>query len=255
MEQAEPCEANAHRSFRLKAAQDEAAQYLCEQRYEKAKRALNLAATIQAEEMKSQRRAAAQTERENALRLTHEGKYAEARQALTRADEVEALAELAIESSALVNRYAKVAAGVGFLPLPFFDFAAILLIQVLLVRRIAYLFGHTTTKEQIRGLVLSLVGAVIPTGVGQGIGAALSLSSLPVLVSGAVVYFVATPLMAYALTRAVGSVFIRHFERGGTLLTFDPQVFNEYFVNEFRKAGGILRKANKPASVASVPVA
>jgi uncharacterized protein (DUF697 family) len=293
VEQADQSDANAQRALKLKAAQDKAAQYLREQRYAEARRALNKAKNIQAEEVRCQRLTEMQAEREKALRLTNEGQYAEAGQSLQRADELAALvagwkartkrcfasarsrvlerptfgrkaqtesAEQPVEervkaSSAFVSRYAKIAAGVCFMPLPFIDFAALMTVQVLLVRRIAHLFGQTATKEQIRGLVVSLVGSVIPTGVGQGVGATLSLSSLPVLVSGAVVYFVATPLLAYALTRAVGNVFIMHFESGGTLLTFDPKAFTEYFASEFKKAGGILRKANKPAPVASAPVA
>jgi uncharacterized protein (DUF697 family) len=293
LEQAEQRAATAQRALRLQAAQDKAAQYLREQRYAEARRALKKAKQLQAEEVKSQRLAEVQAEREKALILTNEGKYTEAGQALQRADELAALVagwkawpkrcfaavrsrrlerpkfgrqaqtasveppvdERVKESSAFVSRYAKIAAGVCFMPLPFFDFAALMTVQVLLVRRIARLFGQTATKEQVRGLVVSLVGSVIPTGVGQGVGATLSLSSLPVLVSGAVVYFVATPILAYALTRAVGNVFIMHFESGGTLLTFDPKAFTEHFASEFKQAGGLLRKANKPAPVASVPVA
>jgi hypothetical protein len=53
--------------------------------------------------------------------------------------------------------------------------------------------------------------------------------------------FVVTPVLAYAMTKAVGGVFIMHFESGGTLLTFDPKAFREYFIKEFRAAGGVLK--------------
>jgi hypothetical protein len=85
--------------------------------------------------------------------------------------------------------------------------------------------------------------------VGHGTG--LAIASIPAVVAGTVVYFVATPILAYALTRAVGNVFIMHFESGGTLLTFDPKAFTEYFVSEFKKAGGTLRRADETVPVAS----
>ena len=91
MEQADQGDAHSQRALRLKVAQDKAAQYLHEQRYEEARRALKQAENLQAEEVKCQRLVAAQAEREKALILTNEGKYAEAGHALQRADELEAL--------------------------------------------------------------------------------------------------------------------------------------------------------------------
>ncbi len=41
-----------------------------------------------------------------------------------------------------------------------------------------------------------------------------------------------------------------HFESGGTLLTFDPKKFGDYFLSEFQKAGGTMRKGTVRASAA-----
>jgi uncharacterized protein (DUF697 family) len=278
---AQTAEVEATRALRLKAAQDKAAQYLREQRYEEAKRALEEAEEIQAEELNVQRLDEAKAERARAVTLTSEGKYSEAKLALARADELEAKVtgwkgrtkrllasvrsrlpeamtetiepgtEASIaESLRIVNKHAKIAAAVGLLPGGLVNFAAVLAVQVLMVRRIARVFGHTAGKEQIRGLVLSLFGSALPAGIGQGAG--LALASIPAVAAGAVVYFVATPILAYALTRAVGNVFIMHFESGGTLLTFDPKAFTDYFVNEFKKAGGTLRRAEPVAPTTTV---
>ncbi|MGH9841923.1 MAG: DUF697 domain-containing protein [Blastocatellia bacterium] len=287
--------AEADRAVRLEAAQDKVAQYLREERYTEAKRALKDAENIQAEGAMTQRLAEAKAEREKAVTLTNEGKYSEARQALGRADELEALvagwkgrskrffasvrsrlpertkaggkdqtesaeqqavsaeqsaAEPVAESLQIVSRESKWAAAVGLLPGGLLNFAAVLIVQVLMVRGIARAFGQKARKDQIRGVILSLFGAVIPVGIGHGAGAAIA--SLPAAVAGTVVSFVATPILAYALTRAVGNVFIMHFESGGTLLTFDPKAFTEYFVSEFKKAGGSLRQADEPVPAGDV---
>ena len=84
--------AATERAVRLQAAQDKVAQYLREERYPEAKRALKEAEQIQAEESKTQWVAEAKVEREKALLLTTEGKLAEVRQALERADELEQMA-------------------------------------------------------------------------------------------------------------------------------------------------------------------
>ncbi len=283
-------DAGADRAARLKAAQEKVAQFLREERYVEAKRALKDVESIQAEESKTERLAEAKAEREKALLLTSEGKYSEARQALERADELEAMAagwkdrpkrflasvrsrlpergrkeptegagaesaeqpaaEPVTEALQIVSRESKWAAAVGLLPGGLLNFAAVLIVQVLMVRRIARAFGQKASKDQIRGVILSLFGSVIPVGIGHGAG--IALASLPAAVAGTVVYFVATPILAYALTRAVGNVFIMHFESGGTLLTFDPKAFTEYFVSEFKKAGGTVRQADEPAPATSV---
>lgn len=280
--------AAADRAVRLKAAQDQVAQYLREERYDEAQRVLKEAEQIKAEESKAQWLMEAKAEREKALLLTNEGKLAEAMQALEQADELEEMAagpqgrpkrllaavrsllperlkagskdqkesaepaatDPVTESLRIVSRHSKIAAAVGLLPGGFLNFVAVLAVQAPMVWRIARAFGQKATKEQIRGVLVSLFTSVIPGLVGHGTG--LAIASLPAAVAGTVVYFVATPILAYALTRAVGNVFIMHFESGGTLLTFDPKAFTEYFVSEFKKAGGTLRKANEPAPATSV---
>jgi uncharacterized protein (DUF697 family) len=140
---------------------------------------------------------------------------------------------------AIVNLYAKIAGVVGLVPGGLLNFAAILAVQVTMVWRISNTFGHREGKERIRGMILSLLGSAVPTGVGGGM--ALAVASIPAVVTGTILGFVVTPVLAYAMTKAVGGVFIMHFESGGTLLTFDAKAFREYFIKEFRAAGGLLK--------------
>jgi hypothetical protein len=58
------------------------------------------------------------------------------------------------------------------------------------------------------------------------------------LVAGSVLYFLFTPVLAYAVTQAVGRTFVMHFESGRTLLTFDATAFQDYFLTEFHRAYG-----------------
>jgi len=272
---------------KIATAQDKVTQSTLEENYKEARRALKEVEALRAEETNIRRLAKAQAERERAAWLTTEGKYAEAQQALERADELEAqvkgwkgrpkrffasmrsrlperlkaerkdetkkpesAAEQPVaESMRIVKVHSRIAAAVGLLPGGLLNFVAVLAVQAPMVWRIARAFGQNVSKEQIRGVLLSLFTSIIPGLVGQGTG--LAIASLPAVIAGTVVYFVATPILAYALTRAVGNVFIMHFESGGTLLTFDPKAFTEYFVSEFKKAGGTLRKADEPAPTTS----
>jgi uncharacterized protein (DUF697 family) len=148
------------------------------------------------------------------------------------------------QSMAIVNLYSKIAAAVGLLPTGVLNFAGILAVQVTMVWKIANAFGHRESTDRVRGSVLSLIGSVVPTGIGHGMGVAIA--AIPAIVAGTVVYFLLTPVLAYAMTRAVGNAYIMHFESGGTLLTFDPKAFRDYFLKEFQNAGGKI--ANAPDS-------
>jgi len=140
----------------------------------------------------------------------------------------------------IINLYSKIAAVVGLLPGNILNFAAILAVMVTMVWRIAATFGHREGKDRIKGSIMALMGAVIPTGVGHGIAAIVL--AIPAVIAGSVLYFLVTPVLAYALTKAVGNTFVMHFESGGTLLNFDPKAFQEYFLKEFQEAGGQVKR-------------
>ncbi len=140
----------------------------------------------------------------------------------------------------IIKLYSKIAAVVGLLPGNILNFAAILAVNVTMVWRIAATFGHRDGKDRIKGSIMALIGAVIPTGVGHGIAAAVI--AIPAVIAGSVLYFLVTPVLAYALTKAVGNTFVMHFESGGTLLNFNPKAFQEYFLKEFQEAGGQIKR-------------
>ena len=144
------------------------------------------------------------------------------------------------ESRDIVNLYSKIGAAVGLLPGGLLNFAAVLAVQVTMVWKISKSFNQTEGKERIRGSVLSLIGSAVPAGVGHSAG--MAIAAIPAVIAGTVIYFLVTPVLAYAMTQAVGNAFIMHFESGGTLLTFDSKAFGEYFLKEFQKAGGVFTR-------------
>jgi uncharacterized protein (DUF697 family) len=269
------------------AAREKAAQHMAARKYSDAKKSLDEAEKLEAEAAVAQKPAQAKAAREKAAQFMAEKRYAEAKQALEEADQLESQytwkaaprralnairskmpsrpaqptivspngaevgsvseTDAVAESGRIVNLYSKIAAAAGLLPGGLLNFGAILAVQVVMVWRISQAFGHTEGRERVRGSILSLFGSIVPTGLGHGAG--LAIAAIPAMIAGTVVYFVATPILAYAMTRAVGNVFIMHFESGGTLLTFDPKAFGEYFVNEFKKAGGSVQTAPAEATV------
>jgi hypothetical protein len=85
---------------------------------------------------------------------------------------------------------------------------------------------------------MSLLASGIPAALGHGTALAVTTTAV---VAGSILYFLFTPVLAYAITQAVGRTFVMHFESGGTLLTFDATAFQEYFLHEFHQTHGKLR--------------
>jgi CRP-like cAMP-binding protein/uncharacterized protein (DUF697 family) len=197
-----------------------------------------------------------QAARERATRLLKDRKYAEALQALAEADAVDQAAAASPMKRAeeetrtvayprrtgtvdqamkIVNRYSKIAAGAGLVPGAVINFVAILAVQVRMVWKLARCFGYKEPVERVRGSIMSLLASGIPAALGHGTALAVTTVAL---VGGSVLYFLFTPVLAYAVTQAVGRTFVMHFESGGTLLTFDAMAFQDYFLREFHNARG-----------------
>ncbi len=116
------------------------------------------------------------------------------------------------------------AAGLGLIPLPLVDWAAISAIQTRMLHQLCHEYHVDYDKARASRYIGALIGGFVPTGVGYSIASALK--TVPILGSAA---FVAVPALAYATTYALGEVFIPHFESGGNLYTFDPEAHKEFF--------------------------
>ena len=203
--------------------------------------------------------------RERATRLLGDRKYSEALQALAEAEAIEkepiepALKQTKREgykvadprrvgtvdrAMKIVNRYSKIAAGAGLVPGALINFALILAVQVTMVWKLARCFGYKEPVERVRGSILSLLASGIPAVLGHGTALVVSTTAI---VAGSILYFLFTPVLAYAVTQAVGRTFVMHFESGGTLLTFDAMAFQDYFLREFHLAYGKSNVKNRPS--------
>ena len=245
LDEAQAYDEAIERTSKADAARTRAAELMAERKFEEAKKALSEAEALDAVPLKSRSQAVLEDMRFRLKKLKFSSTPKEPKD--TAAKEPAKALSPVDESMRIVSLYSKIAAGVGLLPGGLLNFAGILAVQVIMVWKIANTFGHTDGKDRIRGSVLSLIGSVLPTGIGHGAGVALV--AIPAIIAGTLVYFLVTPVLAYAMTKAVGNTYIMHFESGGTLLTFDARAFGEYFLKEFQNAGGIVTPAAEtPAS-------
>lgn len=135
----------------------------------------------------------------------------------------------------VVRRHAAIAAGVGILPFPVLDAAAITALQLHMLKQIADEYDQPFHDTRGKAIIAALVGGATTATVGLGVLRGM-MRAIPVV--GPAVGFLATPTYACATTWALGNVFIQHHESGGSLLTFEPELMRAHYEAELVKAGG-----------------
>jgi len=132
----------------------------------------------------------------------------------------------------LILRHAVASAGVGLIPLPLVDLAAITGINLKMLKDLAEIYGVPFRPELARSAVASLVATA-----GGGLLLIPVVSLLKVVPgAGSVVGGLAAPGVMGGATYATGKVFARHFAQGGNLINFDASRFKDVFKRE-AKAG------------------
>ncbi|MFM8444546.1 MAG: YcjF family protein [Methylococcus sp.] len=157
-------------------------------------------------------------------------------------------AERRTAADSLIKNYVLAATGLGFLPFPLVDLGGLMAIQVKLVHGLAKHYGLPFKENVGKSLVTSLIAGA------SGVVGVLGLASLAKLVPGlgTLAGGASVSLTSGALTYAVGHVFAKHFETGGTLLDFDPKKMQEAFkrkVHEGRRA--VAQMVDAPAAEAA----
>ena len=122
-------------------------------------------------------------------------------------------------ASWIVKKHALLSAAAGLVPVPLVDMAAIAALQVHMVNELAKHYGVAMSRESGKTAVATLIGSVAPPAMGPSICKAF-LRRVPVV--GPVVCFFSVSTFASAATYAIGRIFMRHFERGGSVEDFDP---------------------------------
>ncbi len=155
------------------------------------------------------------------------------------------------EAESLIKNYVIVSLGLGLIPVPAADLAAFMALQVKLVHGLAKHYDVPFKESLGKSLVASLLSG------GTSALTVLGLSSLskaiPVL--GTLGGGAGVAISAGAFTYAVGQVFLKHFESGGTLLNFDPKATQDLFKAKLKEGMDFarnLKKHNKAETVETV---
>lgn len=113
----------------------------------------------------------------------------------------------------------------GLLPAPLFDIAALTGMQLNLLRSLSRHYNIDFEEKIGKTVLTSLIGGSLP------VVAVVGLSSFAKLIPGigTIGGGISMTVLSGAMTYAIGQVFIRHFEAGGTFQDFDAKHWRTFF--------------------------
>ncbi|MBN2825313.1 MAG: DUF697 domain-containing protein [Campylobacterales bacterium] len=140
-----------------------------------------------------------------------------------------------------VTNHVLFAVGFGTVPVPVVDMLGLVATQLNMLRKLSEIYGEPFADEIAKKAIASLIGGTLSIPVAMGVASLVKF--IPVIGSSAGALSIAT--VGSASTYAVGQVFIRHFESGGTLLNLDTQQVKEFFKEEFEKGKKVVENLLK----------
>ncbi|MCX8070523.1 MAG: DUF697 domain-containing protein [Thermodesulfovibrionales bacterium] len=130
-----------------------------------------------------------------------------------------------------IRQYAFGSAITGLIPFPLIDLVALTGIQLKLISKISEYYGVDFSEEKTKSIIASLTGAAVPIGL---TGSICSLFKVIPFI-GYTMSMLSMPVFSSASTYAVGKLFVKHFESGGTLLNLDVNKSKSYYDEQVRK--------------------
>ena len=136
-------------------------------------------------------------------------------------------------ASAIISSATKWSVVASFIPIPYLDIASLGVIQVNMIVDLSKLYDQRVSKHAVQGVVAVLFGTLAPAGAANY---ALTTSAKFIPGYGSAVSAVTLATFGAAATYAIGKVFVRHFENGGTFDSFSAAEIQADLKKEFSKA-------------------
>lgn len=131
--------------------------------------------------------------------------------------------------------------GAGSVPLPILDIAAVTAVQLDMLKQLSKIYGVDYQESSGKSLISAIAGSTLAR-----LGASF-IKSIPGI--GSLLGGISMVVLSGASTYAMGQVFIRHFESGGSFFDFDIGKGKKVYEEEFKKgkeyASGVQTKDTK----------
>ena len=137
--------------------------------------------------------------------------------------------------------------GAGLIPVLVADIFAVSALQLDMIRQMCRVYDIDFSETQGKAIVTSLTSSTIAR-----IGAGSLIKIIPGV--GSLLGGVTVSIFAGASTYALGEVFKKHFESGGTILDFDPARLRKLYKEKFEKGKKFAKDIKKEQETGSVDV-
>jgi len=130
-------------------------------------------------------------------------------------------------SNSIIKNHMIWSMGAGFIPVPIADFFAVSAIQLDMIRQLSKVYEINFKETEGKAIITAL------TGSGLARLGARAVKFIPGV--GTILGGVTLAALSGGSTYALGEVFKKHFETGGTFLDFDPSRLKKYYDEKFEK--------------------
>lgn len=148
------------------------------------------------------------------------------------------------EANSIIKNHMMWSMGAGFIPVPIADVFAVGAIQLDMIRQLCNLYEVNYKDTEGKAVISSMTGSIIAR-----VGAR-AIKFIPGV--GTVIGGVTLAILSGASTYALGEVFKKHFETGGTFLDFDPKRLKKVYDEMFEKGKDYAKKIKKEQAMAEV---
>lgn len=128
--------------------------------------------------------------------------------------------------------------GAGFIPIPVADIFAVSASQLDMIRQLCKVYDIDFQETQGKALVSALTSSTLAR-----VGAGSLAKAIPFV--GSLIGGITNSIMSGASTYALGEVFKRHFETGGTILDFDVDRLKRVYQEKFEKGKEVVKEMER----------
>ncbi len=132
--------------------------------------------------------------------------------------------------------------GAGLIPVPIADFFAVSAIQLDMVRQMCKLYDVDFKETEGKAVISSMTSSGLAR-----LGARAVIKFIPGI--GTVMGGVTVAVLSGASSYALGEVFKKHFETGGTFLDFDTDRLTKMYKEKFEKGKKVAEEIRKDQEV------
>lgn len=141
------------------------------------------------------------------------------------------------EANKIIKNHMIWSMGAGFIPIPFADLLGVGAVQLDMIKQLSKHYDQNFQEVQGKAIITALTGSSLAR---VGASAVKFIPGIGALAGG-----VSMAVLSAASTYALGEVFKKHFESGGSFLDFNPESLKDYYNEQFKKGQKIAKEMNE----------